>query len=96
MGGRTTARSDDARMCSRGAPADRSGGGIRLCAVARSRGDQGLAGRDRSTMDMFQRLMDPVANLGNYRDAYNRIQKPPCIPFFRTRIRANGEASVVT
>ena len=45
---------------------------------------EGLPSRERAIQDMFQKLMDPSSNMRIYREAYEKVNKPPCIPFFRT------------
>lgn len=45
---------------------------------------EGLPNRERAIQDMFQKLMDPSSNMRIYREAYEKVNKPPCIPFFRT------------
>jgi len=49
------------------------------------RARQGLGGREKGILEQLQKLMDPAGNGRNYREVFDKVAKPPALPFFRTR-----------
>lgn len=49
---------------------------------------QGLGGREKGILEQLQKLMDPAGNGRSYREVFDKVTKPPALPFFRTRRHA--------